>query len=134
MKLSSIFIYCNSLLMSAGSGLEPGKPEKMTDRHFSHPLSVALATLIGTAGTVFQYPPPILTQTHTHTARHKDKEGKGGRCKEKNYGAPCHPLGKEIHHNRFLMASVCCPPPSLQKSQSSHRKGGNLSSSDKSNY
>lgn len=31
-------------------------------------------------------------------------------CKEKNYGAPWHPLGEEIHHNRFLMASVGHPP------------------------
>lgn len=39
--------------MSAGSGLEPAKLEYMIDRHFSHPLAVALATLIGTAGIVF---------------------------------------------------------------------------------
>ena len=47
----------------------------MTDRHFSHPLTVALATLIGTAGEEFQYFPP--SPLHTYTTRHKDEEGRG---------------------------------------------------------
>lgn len=70
-------------------------PDKMTDRRSSHPLSVALETLTGTAGIVFQPP---------HPATPKEKEGWGDI--KKKYGAPCHPLGEEIPHNRFLMATL----------------------------
>lgn len=72
--------------MSLGGGRE--EAENMSDRQFSHPLTAALATLIGTAGIQFQWCPfPLHTHTyrytHTHTTCHKDKEGKGGDVKKR---------------------------------------------------
>lgn len=64
MKLSGISMRCNLALMSVGSGLEAEKPEKMTDRHFSHPLTVDLATRFGTAGILFQFPFPLHSHIH----------------------------------------------------------------------
>ncbi len=63
-----VFIYCNIVLMSAESDLTPEKKgHKMTDRHFSHPLTAALVMLIGTAGTEFHSHTHTQTHTHTHT-------------------------------------------------------------------
>ena len=56
----------------------------MSDRHFSHPLTAAWATPIGTAGAAFQ---PFPQHTHSYTTCHKDKEERGDE-KKKNYGAP----------------------------------------------